>query len=405
MTKTNGAAQGTGPKVLLMCAVDFTVRQFLLPLAGALRDAGYRVTIACSRGPMFDGIAAEGFDIRENPVSRTANVASHAASLRRTVRLMRAERFDVVHVHTPIAALIGRAAARLARIPTVIYTAHGFYFHEGMPRWKQGFHVGLERFGAAMGDFLMTVSREDMEAALRLGIARPGRVETIYNGVDLARFDPARFSAHDRAATRASVGIPPDVPVIGIVGRMVREKGFFELFDAAAEIRRLHPDVRFLVVGDVLPSDRGAGRSEIIERVKALGLDDCFAWAGMVPDTAPWLAAMDVFTLPSYREGMPVSLLEAMATALPAVATNIRGCREEVVDGQTGWLVPVRDPHALGDRILHLLANPSEACEMGRKGRARVAEMFDIRKVLAHQLEIYGRLTGGNAERGMRNEE
>ncbi|MBX7245946.1 MAG: glycosyltransferase family 4 protein, partial [Candidatus Sumerlaeaceae bacterium] len=379
-------------RVLLMCAVDFTVRQFLLPLAAALKATGYDVTIACSRGPYFDEIRAAGFDIRENPISRSMNVLSHTGAILRTWKLLRREKFDVVHVHTPIAALVGRIAARLAGVRVKIYTAHGFYFHDEMSPGKRRFHVALERLGAACGDFLFTVSKEDEQAAQRLGIAQSGRVETIYNGVDLARFNPSNFDSAARDAIRQKLQIPAAAPVVGIVGRLVREKGFYELFDAMARIIPHIPEARLLIVGDVLPSDYDADKADMLAHIQRLGLTERTAFAGLVPDTAPYLAAMDVFALPSYREGMPVSLLEAMAMELPAVATNIRGCREEVVDGETGWLVPTRDAEQLGDRIQWLLQNREKARELGRSGRRRVEAQFDFVKVLQHQIDVYGRL-------------
>ncbi len=394
MHTPDSQAAGRRPiRVLQMCAVDFTVRQFLLPLARGLGRAGYDVAIACSRGPYFDELAAMGFRMIENPVARSMNIFSHAASVFRTWRLLRGGGFEVVHVHTPIAALIGRLAARLAGVPVKVYTAHGFYFHAEMPGNRRRFHVALERLGARCGDFILTVSDEDRQTALDLGIATPGRVETIYNGVDTAHFDPDRFDRSARLELRAQWGIPAGAPVIGMVGRLVREKGFFEFFDAAALVLKRFPEAKFLVVGDVLPSDHDAGKSEMVARIDSLGIRDRVVFTGLVKDTAPCLAAMDAFCLPSYREGMPVSLLEAMAMALPAVATDIRGCREEVVEGTTGWLIPTRDAKTLADRILRLLDDRERARAMGVAGRARVLDQFDLAKVTTHQVAIYDRLT------------
>ncbi len=382
----------TPVRVLQMCAVDFTAKQFLLPLASALKHAGYQVSIACARGPYFETLRAAGYRMIENPVSRNMNLLSHAASLWRTYQLLRRERFDIVHVHTPIAALLGRIAARLAGVPVKIYTAHGFYFHDQMKPWLRNSLVCVEKIGAACGDFIMTVSAEDEAAALRNGIAQPGRVETIYNGVDVERFDPHRFNSEQTARLREGLGLPADAYVIGIVGRLVREKGFFELFDALKIIASKHPHVRLLVVGDVLPSDYDGSKDALHQHLAALKLADRVAFSGMVDDPAPYLAAMDAFTLPSYREGMPVSLLEAMAMGLPAVATDIRGCREEVVQGQTGWLVPAKNAASLADRLLWLIEHPDEARTMGVAGRERVLEVFNLPKVLRHQLNIYDRL-------------
>lgn len=382
-------------RVLHMCAVDFTVWHFIRPLARKLHEAGYDVSICCGRGDYFAQLEQQGFRMIENPISRSANVVSHFASLWRTYRLLRKERFDVVHVHTPIAALVGRIAASLARVRVKIYTAHGFYFHENMRPLAYKLVVALERVGGWCGDFTMTVSREDEMAAIRLGLAHVGKIETIYNGVDTQLLDPSRFSESERLALRQELGIGGKAPVIGFVGRLVREKGIFEFFEAAAEVLERHPEARFLVVGAPLASDRDQLSGEMHERVRQLGLESALVFTGLVPDTTRYLSIMDAFCLPSYREGMPVSLLEAMAMELPCIATDVRGCREEVVNGSTGWLVPARDSGSLADRMTWLLDNPTEAAEMGRAGRRRVQEMFDEQKVLQHELAIYQRLTGG----------
>lgn len=396
MTSAKSARSGNATqsplRILQMCAVDFTARQFLQPLTAALECEGYAVAIACARGPWFEELEKKGFRMVENPISRNANAWHHARSFWRTYRLLRREKIQVLHVHTPVAALLGRIAGALARTPLIIYTAHGFYFHENSPPLRRRALVLLEKIGAACGDFIMTVSEEDRRAAIELGIARVDRVEAIYNGVDTAHYNPARISPGERAAYRAKFGIPTDAPVIGIMGRLVREKGFFEFFEAAANVLKSHPDCWFMVVGDLLPSDYDDKRDELKAHVERLGVASRTVFTGMVSDPAPSLNAMDIFCLPSYREGMPISLLEAMATALPCVATDVRGCREEVVDGETGWLIPARQSAPLAEKINWLLDNPDRAKQMGVAGRERVLEKFDIRAVVEHQLEIYRRL-------------
>jgi glycosyltransferase involved in cell wall biosynthesis len=375
-----------------MCAVDFTARQFLLPLTAALECEGFAVAISCARGPWFEEMEERGFRLVENPVSRSGNVLHHARSVWRTARLLRREKISVLHVHTPIAAIVGRLAARIAGTPLVIYTAHGFYFHENSRPLTKAALIALEKVGAACGDFIMMVSAEDRDSALKHGIARPDGVETIYNGIDTAHYNPQRFAAQARADYRMQLGVPADAPVIGIMGRLVREKGFFEFFEAGAAVLKKHPEAWFMVVGDLLPSDYDGRRDELKKHIARLGVQDRTVFVGMVNDPAPSLNAMDVFCLPSYREGMPISLLEAMAMELPAIATDIRGCREEVVHGETGWLVPAKQVVPLAEKIMWLLDNPDRARQMGVAGRRRVLEHFDIRRVVEHQLQIYHRL-------------
>lgn len=392
MTYENQVRQKRPIRVLLLCAVDFTAWHFLRPLAKALQKEGFQVTIACGPGEFFEKMKQEGIDIRENPIARSMNVFAHVGELWSTWSLLRSERFDVVHVHTPIAALVGRIAAWAARVPLKIYTAHGFYFHEGMSPLAYKFHVTLERIGALFGDFIMTVSSEDERAALSLGIAKPGKVATIYNGVDVSKFDPALYPPETRSRLRAQLMIPEQAFVIGFVGRLVREKGIFELLEATKRVLQHIPETRLLLVGDTLRSDYDIGKRAFLDAAESLGIKDKLVLPGMVDDTRPYLAIMDVFCLPSYREGMPVSLLEALAMELPCVATQIRGCREEIEDGKSGYLVAPRDPTALAEKLLHIARNPEVAKKLAQNARRRVIEHFNEEVVLAKQIRIYKEL-------------
>jgi glycosyltransferase involved in cell wall biosynthesis len=379
-------------RILQMCAVDFTVRQFLLPLVDALSAEGHEVDIACAPGPYFPELQKRGYRMIANPVDRSLHVGRHAMEVWRTWRLLRRNRYDVVHVHTPIASLVGRLAARLAGVPAILYTAHGFYFHDDMSALKRRLFITLEQFGSWCGHRILCVSDEDRQAALRLGIARPGSIETIYNGIDTEHFSPRRFGAEDRRQIRERLGIPLDALVVGTVGRMVREKGLLELVAAAGQLADKHPRLHLLIVGDELPSDHDGVKARLREALASAGLDQRVTLPGLVPDPAPMLAAMDLFTLPSYREGMPISLLEAMAMELPCVTTDVRGCREEVVHGESGWIVAPRDAARLAEALDEALSDPVEAARRGKAARRRVLEHFDIRRIVARQLAIYREL-------------
>lgn len=379
-------------RVLQMCAVDFTANQFIRPLADGLRKAGYDVAISCGRGSYFGGMEAAGYSMIDNPVSRSANVFKHLVSIVRTWQLLRRERFDIIHVHTPIAGLIGRIAGALAFVPVRIYTAHGFYFHDRMATWKRFALIALEKLGAMFGHFIMTVSKEDEESARRYRIEREGRIETVLNGVDMERFSPGRLTAKGRAELRDRLGLWKDGIVFGFVGRIVREKGIYEFLEAAEHVAISNPYAQFLVVGDSLPTDRDQIGRKVAKRAEQGVLKGRIAFAGLVEDTAPCLAVMDCFCLPTYREGMPVSLLEAMSMSLPCIATSVRGCREEIVDGVCGWLVPPQAAAPLAERMLWVAENLGAARQAGSAARERVRQMFEIKEVIAHQLAIYGRL-------------
>lgn len=378
--------------VLQMCAVDFTARQFLKPLSKELQKQGYDVHLACAEGPYFKEMQSEGFQMINNPISRNANILNHIKSFCSTVKLLKTLKVDVLHVHTPIAALIGRLAARVAKVPVTVYTAHGFYFHENTPSFRKKLLVLLEKIGAKCGDFIMCVSSEDAHSAVSEKITSPDRVAYIGNGVDTKHYDPHRFDIEIRIQLRKEFGIPEDAAVFGIMGRLVREKGFFEFFEAAAIVKSQFPESHFMVIGDLLPSDYDGNKTAMKQRIEELKIGDSITFTGMVDDPAPALACCDVFSLPSYREGMPISLLEAMSMGIPCIATDIRGCREEVVDGETGFLVPVKNAKALADKMAWMLQNQNAAAKMGGRGRQRILHHFEISQVVSDQVRIYEKL-------------
>ncbi|MFH1755308.1 MAG: glycosyltransferase family 4 protein [Candidatus Latescibacterota bacterium] len=370
-------------KILELCAVDFTIYHFILPLARELTDQ-FDVHFCSSPGPYVDRIRAEGFAFHGVPISRSYNLLAHMASLKALRKLMVREKFDVVHAHTPIASLIGRFAARLCAVPLVLYTAHGFYFHERMKPLTRRMFVGLEKLGGMFTDHIFTVSGEDFQSAVSLNIIRKDKVEHCGNGVNLDRFNPARF-AGERADIRRRLGIADSRPVVSIVGRLVREKGYIELVEAVRFIVQTVPDVLVLVIGGALQSDYDDASHDIMKAVEDKGLEDNFLFLSFRADVDELLYASDLFTLPSYREGLPVSVMEAMAMELPVVATNIRGSREAVRDGLSGLLVEVGDVEGLAAAITSLLVNDKRRREMGKEGRAIACERYDEKVVVAKQ--------------------
>ncbi len=371
-------------KVCQLCAVDFTLKTFLLPLIDGMRGRGWDVTAVCSDGPHIDELRAAGYRIETVPIARSMNPILAAQTLLALVRLFRRQRFDVLHAHTPVAALLGRIAARIAGIPLVVYTAHGFYFHDEMPSMKRRLFVMLERFGGRFTDLLFSQSAEDAEDAVQEGIALRENVLAIGNGVDVARFDPVKVGAGDTA--RESLGIPRDAFVVGMIGRQVKEKGIADFLAAARVIAAGNPQTWFLLVGERLASDHAGGvEAELAAARVALG--ERLVAPGSRSDIPELLAAMDLFCLPSWREGMPRTIIEAMMMGKPVLATDIRGAREEVVTEQTGLLVPTRSPQALAAAMERFIGDREWAGRLGNAGRQRALLLYDEKEVVARQLE------------------
>jgi len=370
--------------------VDFTVRHFLLPLMRAQREWGFEVEAACSPGEFVPQIEAEGFKVRPIQIARSKNPLKLFESYRGLARLFRECEYEVVHTHTPVASLVGRPAARRAGVPVVLYTAHGFYFHDRMKPLTRSIYVNLERRAQRYADYLFTQSSEDAETATREAISAPDRTLAIGNGVDLSRFRPDLLSPDEKRAALAEFGITPDHgPVVTMMGRLVREKGYLELIEAWAVVARAHPNARLLIIGDALPSEHDAAPEEIRARAKELHLDSSIIFAGLRSDVPRLLAASDIFVLPSWREGMPRSIIEAMGAGLPVIATDIRGCREEVVHDSTGLLVPVQNPNALAIALNSLIADETRRRAMGVAGRDRALAHFSEQAVIEKQRRIY----------------
>ena len=374
-------------KICQLCAVDFTLYHFLLPLMRGMRDAGHEVVGVCADGVLAGKVRAEGFRVETVDFRRNYDLVHHARAYRELVRLFRRENFDLVHVHSPIAALIGRLAAARAGVPRRVYTAHGFYFHEHQPWWLRSAFIGLEWIGGRFTDVLFTQSAEDAETARRFRLCRSGLIEAIGNGVDPSRFQPAGPGDAERQALRAEMGASPEDVVVLMVGRLVAEKGYPELFEAMKQLDGMH----LWVVGKRLESDHANSVDEAIDGIQQHpALAKRIRFLDYRDDVDRLMRAVDIFTLPSHREGMPRSIIEAMMSGLPVVATDIRGSREEIVDGETGFLVPVRDVEALAAALVKLAGDAALRRQMGNTARTRALNLYDETKVIAQQLKCLG---------------
>ena len=390
--------------VCQVCAVEFTYRQFMAPLALALDQQGYQVHAAFTPEPSSQGSAGVDLGpVQHHPVAiaRSASPLALARSTWQLYRLFRRHRFTVVHVHTPVAAIAARLAAAWARIPLVIYTAHGFYFHDRMPWLQRWLHISLEALLARLTSELFTVSREDADLALRLRFKPAARIHAIGNGVDPVRFSPATPS--QRLAQRRRFGLDPEAVVIGIVARLVAEKGYGELCAAFDQLACRYPQAQLLLCGSRLSSDHAGSVDTQIASLQQRYPARVVCTGGLVDPEAAY-QAMDVFCLPSWREGLPYTVIEAMLSGLPVVATDIRGCREQVLPEGTGLLVPAAQVQPLAAALERLLVEPDDRARWGAAGRVRALELYDQSVVLERQLRLYdralARLSQGRRRRG-----
>lgn len=380
-------------RVLQVAARDLTVSKLLGGLIERLQGIGYQVEVACSGGRYADGLEQSGITVHRIEIERRFVSIRNLKAVWQLYRLIRREQYDVVHVHTPVAAGIARVAAWLAGSRRVVYTAHGFFFHDRMPRRKRWPLVAMEWFLSKLTNVLLLQSAEDMATALRWRMIDPERAVWISNGVDTQTLRPLPIL--ERWTIRKHFGIEDHEVVIGFMGRMVAEKGIVVLEQALSELsqrRGWNISLVLLVAGDTKtaadrakPAFIGATSPSRIENPYSLRIIS----AGFTDDVLSFMNALDVFVLPSFREGMPRSVLEAMSCAIPVIATDIRGCREEVVQGQTGLLVPPGDTPKLADALNMLVRDRDLRRALGDAGRMRAVEHFDESRVLDVQERVF----------------
>jgi glycosyltransferase involved in cell wall biosynthesis len=379
-------------KVAHVTTVDCSIKSLLLNQLRCLKGAGYDVAAISAPGADVPAIEAAGIRHLAVPMSRNLTPLADLLSLARLYRIMRRERFTIVHTHTPKAGLLGQLAARLAGVPIIVNTVHGFYFHEHMRRSARRFYIAMERAAARCSHLILSQNAEDIHIAVRQGICGPAKIEFLGNGIDLSLFNPDTISAEDALNCRRKLGIAPHVPVVGFVGRLAaRRKGFRDFLAAAKSIVEQHPQARFLIIGEA-----DHGKPDAVDPSVAIdyGIAERCLFLGQRPNVElPLLyRLMNVLVLPSLFEGVPRVVMEAAAMGVPCVASNVKGNREAVADGRSGLLVTFGNVPALADAILRTLTDRKFAQRMGAEARQLAVERFNERLVFEKVKHAYARL-------------
>lgn len=345
----------TGPARLRVLHVDSErpwrggENQILL-LLRRQRGAGDDPHVAAPAGSaLAHRAAAEGFPVHPVPMRGTWDLPSAFA----LAGLHRRLRPDVVHWHAARAHALGLLAARLAPVPARILSRRVDFPVRGS--------LGSRLLYADPADRIVAISEGVREALVRSGV-RPDRIRVVPSGIDLAPFD----APCDRAALRARMGIARETVLAVNVAALAPHKSQTTLLNAAARLRDRAPAVRVWIAGE------GPLRAPLLEEHASLGLGDRVRFLGFRTDVPDLLRAADIFCISSWLEGLGTSILDAMAAGLPVVATRVGGIPEAVTDGQTGLLVPPRDPERLADALAALAADPDRRARMGRQARLKV---------------------------------
>lgn len=388
----HGSSEQAGRPVLVHVTTVPATLGFLRGQMRHLELMGFESHVVSSAGPELDSFA------------RTEQVKTHTVGMERMItpfkdfrsvaklwRLFRRLRPSVVHASTPKGGLLGTIAARLAGVPTVVYQVRGLPF-ETAGGWQRRLLRTTEILASRLAHGVLADSFSLRDKLLSENIARADKITVLAdgscNGIDGDQFSPDAVDPRASLILKSELGIPQDAPVIGFVGRLVKDKGVVDLAEAWKIVSRENPTAHLVLVGpweddrDPVPPDTK----------RELQSDPKIRVVGTIENVIPYYGIFDILTLPSYREGFPYVPLEAAAMAIPVVSTRVTGCMDAVVDGGTGALVPSGNPVALASALSAYLHDPALRRQHGTAGRTRVLEKFLPRRIWDELFDYYGKL-------------
>lgn len=375
------------PKVIHVTTTDISLDLLIGRHLAGISEAGYEVIGCSAPGPHIAALDRMG--IRHIPLrhaTRSMDPTADVRALAELVGVFRTEAPDIVHTHNPKPGVYGRIAARLARVPIVVNTVHGLYAQPDDRLLRRAAVYSAERVASTCSDAELVQNVEDIATLARLRIPLR-KLHLLGNGVDLGRFAPDP-NGTTRARLRAEFGLADDEVAVLVVGRLVWEKGYREVFEAAARTQRSNSKVRWIVVGPIEEGKADGVTEADLDEARAHGV----TFAGYRSDVEDLYQAADLYVLASYREGFPRSAMEAAACGLPIVATDIRGCRQVVDDSVTGFLVPVRSADRLAAAVDQLAGDVTLRNEMSAAALAKARIEFDDRSQIELTISMYQRL-------------
>ncbi len=378
-------------KALIVTTVSGFVPQFEMNNVFLLQEMGYEVHYASNfHNPHYGsdnhrldgtGIICHQIDFVRSPFHVAANLKAY----RQLYRLLEEQKFQFIHCHTPMGGVLGRLAAEQNRRRQhsgcrVAYTAHGFHFFRGAPLMNWFFYYPVERWLAHFTDRLITINREDYQRAKRFHLreekGRRGRVEKVNGvGIDVAYYQKL---AVDREAVRKQIGVKKGQLLFLSIGELNHNKNHKVMIEALAGSKR---DICYVICGE------GKAKKDLEKLIKKYRLEKNVQLLGYRKDIPELLKASDLFVLPSFREGLSLSLQEAMACGMPVIASDIRGNRELIDRGKGGWLLHPKDKKGLVKVIQEVEKN--NLARMGNYNCRKIEE-YDKKIMIGEMKEIYG---------------
>jgi len=331
-----------------------------------------------SEGSLIEEVIKRGIKLSIFPeLVREINPIKDTFALVKLIIHLKAEKPQIIHTHSSKAGILGRLAAKIAGIPIIIHTVHGWSFHDQMPVITKIIYIILERLSAIFSDALICVSERDIEKGLSSHIGEKNKYSLIRSAIPLEEFQK---SSSNRLKIRKELGIPEQSTVIGNIGRFSEQKNPLDWIKIAAKIANQDPDCRFLMVGD------GPLRQKVLSLCHDLMIQDRLVLPGLRRNVPELFSAIDVFLLTSLWEGLPRVIPQAMSMEIPVIAYQIDGIDEVIIHGETGYLVKPGMISEAANYCIQLINNPSIRLAMGSKGKKHIDKDFDI-SLMIHDIE------------------
>lgn len=379
-------------KLCIITTIPTTVKAFFGEQLMFLQEHGYDITVITSPGGSdqdYGKDLPDGIHIEYVQMSRLIEPLKDLKTLFRVIEIIRKNDFDIVQYVTPKGALFGSIASRIARVPVRLYLMWGLYYvtQSGVKRYL--FKI-IEKIVCSCSTYIAPDSKGNVKLAVEEGLCKSGKIGVVghgsANGVDIKRFEPDRLAPY-RDEIRKAHNIPENAFVFGSIAAIVGDKGINELITAFIEVAEKNPNVYLLYIGQTTEKD--PVKPETLQRIDN---HPRIIHVGWQTEPEKFMAAMDAFVLPTYREGFGVVNIEASAMKLPVISTDVPGPQESIVDGKTGILVPPRDVEPLIKAMKDLLGRPLYAKKLGEAGRKRVQEFYDQKKlwkvILEHRRQL-----------------
>lgn len=354
------------------------INTFHLPHIKNFKDNGWIVDVA-TNGDEKVLYADKEFAL---PISRNPFKFGNISAILKLIKIMKTQKYDLILCHTPMGGVVARAAAFFSKSSPIIYVVHGFHFYKGAP-FINNIYKFIEKFLAHVTDTIITMNEEDFEAAKKFTLRKSGKVYKIPGiGIDTKKFLNLKMKT-DKKKKRNELGINENSIVILNVAEMIKRKNQKTILKAFAKIKC--DNAILLICG------RGKLEKNLKRLAKKLNVSHKVKFLGFRNDIGEILFASDIFVFPSFQEGLPLAVMEAMSCNIPVICSDIRGNKDLIIDGENGFLIPCNDINGFAQKIEQLCKDKVLRVKIGKRS-ANLISKYDISNVIDIMNKIYAQV-------------